>query len=201
MLDAILTSAPPPARQRVPAAVCEPNYAALVEVLTRLWQIPDGLGETVLRPEEAAAIRACGFGARAGCVWRCPLLPDALVSWNPLLRHLSDAVDPLSRPGAWKPKRAPSRLASQRDPLARVERLILTHLSKEPYYMTKRQLQQRMWRYPARFFNRTLARMIQNDRVTVYEGFLFPYGHEDFAYVLNECRKAKCAPKQPRYTL
>jgi hypothetical protein len=171
-----------------------------VDVLTRLWQIPDGLGETILRPEEAAAIRACGFGARAGCMWRCPPLPDALVCWNPLLRHLSAAIDPLSRPGAWKPKRAPSRLVSQFHPLSKVERKVVDHLSKPPYGITKRCLQQKMWRYPARFFNQTLGRMIGDGRISHYQGLLYPYRRELLAMLLNESEQQQRAPKQPRYT-
>jgi hypothetical protein len=158
MQSAALASRQQPAPSRhVPSGPPAPDYAALVDVLTQLYQIPDGLGETILRSGEAAAIRRCGFAARAGSPWRCPPLPDALVSWNPLLRHLSDAIDPLSRPGAWKPRRAACRLVSQCMPLARIERRTLDHLSKEPYHMTKRQLQQKMWRYPAQFFNRTSA--------------------------------------------
>ncbi|MGH9345484.1 MAG: hypothetical protein ACRD19_17190, partial [Terriglobia bacterium] len=152
----------PPA---TPPATLPPNYPALVEILTRLYQIPDGLGETVLRAEEAAAIRRCGFAARAGITWRCPPLPDALVSWNPLLRHLSDTVDPLNRPARWNPKRAPSRLIREFHPISKIERKILAKLSKEPYYMSKRQLQQKMWRYPAKFFNRTISRMIADNTI------------------------------------
>jgi hypothetical protein len=105
------------ARPIHPAPVLpSPDYAALVEVLTNLYQIPDGLGETVLRPEEAVKIRKCGFDARAGVTSRCPPLPDQLVNWNPLLRHLSDAIDPLDRPAGWKQKRTPSRLIRQFHP-------------------------------------------------------------------------------------
>jgi hypothetical protein len=160
-----------------------PDYEALVEALTNLYRIPDGLGETVLRTEEAAKIRKCGFDARAGIMWRCPPLPDSLVSWNPLLQHLSDAIDPLNRPAGWRQKRAPSRLIRQFHPISKVERLILRHLGKEPYYMTKRRLQQKMWRYSARFFNRTISGMIAANTITMYQNYLFPYSRQLF----NEC--------------
>lgn len=169
---------------RAPKPVPTANYEALVEVLTGLYQIPDGLGETTLTYEEAATIRACGFGARAGCIWRCPPLPDALVSFNPLLRHLSDAIDPTSRTGTWNKKRAYSRIASEYSPLAQVESKILGHLCRKPYYMSKRRLQQRMWRYPARFFNQTLSRMLARAQITLYDGYLFPYSPGTFAEVV-----------------
>lgn len=173
-----------PRRPAEPPAQVSPDYAALVDVLTRLYNVPDGLGECTLRPEEAAAIRRCGFAARAGTIWRCPPLPDELVCWNPLLRHLSDAVDPLNRPAGWKPKRAPSRLIRQFHPIHKVECKIMAHLGKEPYYMSKRRLQQKMWRYPARFFNRTISRMIADNTITMYQGYLFPYSRQAFAEVV-----------------
>jgi hypothetical protein len=92
MQSASVTAHRQPRRSVAPSAPPTPNYQALVDVLTRLYQIPDGLGETVLNTEEAAAIRKCGFVARAGTRWRCPVLPDHLVCWNPLLWHLSDAT-------------------------------------------------------------------------------------------------------------
>lgn len=184
MFDRVMQSSAalrPLPRPPAPSVALPPDYAALVEVLTRLYQIPDGLGETILRPEEAAAIRRCGFAARAGITWRCPPLPDELVSWNPLLRHLSDAVDPLSRPGRWNPKRAPSRLIREFHPISKIEAKILRKLGREPYCMTKRQLQQKMWRYPARFFNHTLSRMIKDGTITEYRGRLFGYNRQAFA--------------------
>jgi hypothetical protein len=169
---------------RAPKPVPTANYAALAEVLTNLCQIPDGLGETILSYEEAAAVRACGFGARARCIWRCPPLPDALVSFNPLLQHLSDAIDPLSRTATWNKRRAPSRIASEYSPLARIESKILDHLCREPYYMSKRRLQQLMWRYPAKFFNQTLSRMLARGQITLHNGYLFPFNRATFAEVV-----------------
>ena len=187
MFEQIMRSAPalPPVHaQRRPAAPPTPDYPALIEILTNLYRVPDGLGETILTREGAAAIRKCGFAARAGTTWRCPVLPDALVSWNPLLCHLSDAIDPLSRPGTWHPKRAPSRLIRQFRPMYQIELKIVSHLRKEPYRLTKRQLQQKMWRYPAKFFNRTLARLVADDAITEYRGYFFPYSRAIFAEVV-----------------
>lgn len=174
----------PALRPRADAVVVPPDYAALVDILTRLYRIPDGLGETTLTSEEAAAVRRCGFAARAGVTWRCPELPDELVAWNPLLRHLSDAIDPLSRCAEWNKKRAPSRLIRAFHPISKIERMMLAKLGKEPYYMSKRRLQQQMWRYPARFLNHTISRMIRANTITMYESCLFPYSREAFAEVV-----------------
>jgi hypothetical protein len=51
-----------------------PDYFILVDVLVNLRQPLDQAGETILTPDEAAQIRACGVEARAG-QWRCPRLP------------------------------------------------------------------------------------------------------------------------------
>lgn len=60
---------------RRPAALeIQPDYQRLIEVLERLYHVPDGLGETVLTPEEAAAIRRCGF---CGPHWDHMALPAA----------------------------------------------------------------------------------------------------------------------------
>ena len=67
--------------------------------------------------------------------------------------------------------------------------------------MTKRCLQQRMWRYGAKFFNRTLNGMLTRGRVTLYGGLLYPYSTDDFAYLLNKREEERRAPKRPRYTL
>jgi hypothetical protein len=164
-----------------------PNYPALIEVLITLRNIPDGLGETVLNSAEAAKVRAAGFHARANCVWRCPPLPHDLVSWNPVLAHLSDAIvrnwDRQPGAGAWHPKRATARIVTEIYPLMRIEARLIAHLRRPPYRMQKRQLQQKMWRLPARFFNYMLDRLIAEDRITAHEGWLYPYNREEFAYV------------------
>jgi hypothetical protein len=89
VLAAMLESAPlQPQGRNVPATL-KPDYSALVEVLTNLYRIPDGLGETILRPHEAAAVRRRGFAARAGVTCAARPCHTNLVCWNPLLRHLS----------------------------------------------------------------------------------------------------------------
>lgn len=100
---------------------------------------------------------------------------------EPLPRHLSDAIDPLSRPGTWKSKRATLRLIREFHPFAKIKGKILGILNEAPYYISKPQLELKMWRYPARPLNRTLSRMIMDDRITLYAGYLFPLSHAGFA--------------------
>jgi hypothetical protein len=38
-----------------------------------------------------------------------------------------------------------------------------------------------VWRYSARFFNRTISRMIAEDRITEWQGYLFAYSREALA--------------------
>src|SRR2546428_8251400 len=71
-----------------------PDYPALIPILQNLRQPLDlESGETILTSSEAAKIRACGIEARAG-LWRCPLLPDDLVWFLPVLWMLSDRIGP-----------------------------------------------------------------------------------------------------------
>jgi hypothetical protein len=181
-------------RQPHPAAApTPPDYKALVDVLARLFQIPDGLGETILLPEEAAAIRKCGFKARAGCTWRCPVLPDELVRLNPLLRHLSDAIHPLNRPAGWKPKRAAE--APYNSPgyaITKYENRLYKTLFKAPgQCLRKRELQHRNWRMHARFFNCVLGGLIQRGSFTVFNGWIYPYNHETFGLMFNTYGSAR----------
>ena len=171
-----------------------PNFAALIEVLITLRCLPDGLGETKLDKREAAKIRACGFEARASSkwMWRCPPLPDELVWWNPFLRHLSDAIDPRSRPGPWHPRRAAPRRIAQEYPLRKLEIRIIDMLNRPPYYsLSKRQLQQKLWRIPARFFNHLLGRMIAENRITFDNGLLYPFGRETFDWAYRDSRSVQ----------
>jgi hypothetical protein len=172
-----------------------PDFPRLVETLSALGTIPDGLGETQLSYDEAAKIRACGVHARAGSVWRCPPLPDELVRSNSLLHHLSDAVDPLWRSEGWKTKRAPVRHKSQTNPLRRTEAKFLTTLEKAPgQRLRKRQLQQKLWRLGARFFNFTLNRLIAEDRIMEHGGYLHPWGRHQFESVQQEARERRLRP-------
>ena len=177
-------------RRPAPSA---PNYEALVEVLTGLYQIPDGLGETFLNKEEATAIRKCGFVARANTIWRCPILPRALVEWNPLLRHLSDGIHPLDRPAGWKPKRAaaaPYNCVGYA--ITKYEnRLYRTLLDAPGQCLRKRELQHKNWRMHARFFNHVLNSLIQRGSFTVVEGWIYPYDREKMAALYNGFQAAQ----------
>ncbi len=156
-----------------------PDYVGLVWVLTRLRNIPDGNGRTVLEYEEAWWIRRFGFRARAGGRWRCPPLPHRLVAANPLLCHLTDRPDLLPR------GRRPSRRASKVWPLSKVEMKIVSLLQRAPYYMMRRELQQRLWRLGAPFFNQVLDSMIAEGRITEgriteHEGFIARENFDQF---------------------
>ncbi len=171
------------------------DFPRLVETLTSLGTIPDGLGETTLSYDEAAQIRACGIHARAGSTWRCPPLPDELVSWNPLLCHLSDAVDPGWRPEGWKAKRAPVRHKSSLSPQWGIEAQFLETLQRAPGgRLQKRPLQQKLWRLPARFFNHILNRLIAEDRVTEHNGWLYPWRRREFEFVQRKARQRRLRP-------
>lgn len=188
MFDALMQSAAAAIPQRrVRPAPATPNYEALIEVLTNLYQIPDGLGETVLTPEEAAAIRGCGFAARAGTTWRCPALPHELVDWNPVLAHLSNAIDPLNRPAGWKRKRAaeaPYRTVGYA--ITKYEIKLYKTLQKAPgCCLKKRGLQHRNWRMNARFFNHVLGSLIQRRSFSVVDGWIYPYDSETTAFLFN----------------
>jgi hypothetical protein len=91
-------------------AVPGPDYQTLIPILQNLRQpLNPESGETILTSAEAAQIRACGFQARAG-PWRCPLLPDNLVWFLPVLWMLSDRIGPELRIGTrWNPRRAAVR--------------------------------------------------------------------------------------------
>lgn len=122
---------------------CCPDYVGLVWVLTRLCNIPDANRRTVLGYAEALWIRRFGFRARGGANWRCPPLPHRLVAANPLLCHLTDRPDLLPR------GKRPSRRARKAWPLSTVKMKICALVRREPYYMTRRQLQQKLWRLGA----------------------------------------------------
>jgi hypothetical protein len=81
-----------------------PDYPRLTEVLFRFGITPDGLGEVRLSRDEAAAIRACGWTARADHAhpWRCPPLPDQLV-YGTCLEHLSGVKRPFLPGGKGAP--------------------------------------------------------------------------------------------------
>ena len=132
----------------------EQDYEGLVRMLPYLHRLVDHLGETILTRTEARRIRAYGFEAVAGRKWRCPLLPDALVRDNPLFEHLSVSYSPSWRPRAWNPKRAQPLHRYRPPALTTIEQRMLNLLRRAARgQLSKRRLQQRLWRLPAKFLN------------------------------------------------
>lgn len=120
-----------------------------------LRRIPDPLlGETIPSGAEAKRIRACGFEARDGCFWRCPLLPDHVVQGNPILEPLAAGYDRFYRSRKWNPERARPLHPALPLSFTKIEEAILSLLSRAPECrLPKRTLQQRLWRLPAKFLN------------------------------------------------
>jgi hypothetical protein len=134
-----------------------PDYEGLIWVLMYLRRGLDSLGETVLSRVEAKKIRACGFEARAGCIWRCPLLPDWLVRDYPTLQPCSDELDPVCRPRAWNPQRARPIHRYVPSPIGAIEAKILRLVRMAPdQRLAKRSVQQRLSRLPATILNHVL---------------------------------------------
>ena len=144
-----------------------PDYDSLIWFLTYLRRPIDGLGETILSRAEARKIRAGGFEARAGCVWRCPLLPHRLVSDYPALQPcLSDELDPACRPRGWNAQRARPIHHYVPSPIGAIEAKILQLVRMAPgQRLAKRSLQQRLGRFPATILNHAL-------RALALRGFL-----------------------------
>lgn len=137
---------------------CWPDYDGLIHVITYLHRPLDQFGETIPSAREARQIRACGFEARAGCKWRCPLLPELLVRGNPLLEFLSEDLDAFWHPRGWSRERArPLHRRYQPPTLTAIEARILNMLRRAPLgQLAKRALQQRLWRFPTSFLNYAL---------------------------------------------
>jgi len=132
-----------------------PNYAALVSVVKGLRRLPDAsLGETVPNRKDAARIRACGFEARGGQPWRCPLIPDDLVQGDPVLEPLAAGYDKFYRSRKWNPERAQPLNPALPSSFTKMEEAILLMLRRAPdRRLPKRTVQQRLWRLPAKFLN------------------------------------------------
>lgn len=63
---------------------------ALLNALVDNGIVPDGIGEYgPLRAAEAQAIRATGYTAITGRMWRCPIFPASLVQFT-MYAHLGD---------------------------------------------------------------------------------------------------------------
>ncbi len=174
-----------------------PNYPALIEVLLNdVRHLPDGLGETILNPAEAAKIRACGWTAYAGRMWYCPLLPDEIV-WNTPLQHLSDAIvrNWGDGSGAWHPRRATFHEVSPIDPLSKREHQIINLLLRSRNgCLSRRELFQRISRWAdARYLDHLLSRLTSEDRVTAQGSLIYPYSRSEF-----EARQRKARePRRP----
>lgn len=151
-----------------------PDYDRLIWVLIYLRRALDGLGETILSRTEARKIRAHGFEARAGCIWRCPLLPRRLVrDYLALPPCLSDELDPACRPRAWNPKRARPIRHYSPSPIGAVEEKILRLVRTAPgQRLAKRSVQQRLWRLPATILNHVLRTLSSVGYVQWRNGWL-----------------------------
>lgn len=175
--------------------------AALIEVLLTRGLHPDGMGEIFkLSREDAGAIRACGYTARAGrwgSVWRCPPLPDELVRGTHFF-YLSDAV--FRRfgygPGEWRPKRASFHAIAPIDPLTRDERRIIGLLQRAPgHRLTRRQLQQRLSRrIPTWYLDRMLANPSLLGRTTTDGGWIYPFSRAELEVVRRRERDRRLTP-------
>jgi hypothetical protein len=164
---------------------------ALVDVLLNLRQPLDWAGETVLTSEEAAKIGACGVEARAG-KWYCPTLPHSIVGTLWALRHLSDEIDPATRPVPWREKRAAIHRVSI-DPLSKFDRRVIRRLQKaRGQRLDRRALKRTYWRRGAWFVDRTID-LLTTDYITEYGGFLYPYSRAAL-HALLEARTRPCRP-------
>lgn len=151
---------------------------ALIEVFRDYGLIPDDRGEIPhLSREAAALIRSCGYPARAGQTFRCPLLPDEAVRGYPMFEHLSNADWIVRRwgrgPYDWHPKRAqliPIRQIRPKEPISKTERRFLELIAKRP--LSRRRLQQKLWDVPASMFNHILDNLIAIGLTTGRDGQL-----------------------------
>lgn len=150
-----------------PRASSGPNYPALVDVLLNLTQPIDLAGETILTPDEAAQIRACGVDARAGW-WRCPRLPMSVAGTLWRLRHLCDDTNPEARPAP--ATRNDSWIAA----LPKYDRRLVRRLQKAPGQHLDRRALKRALGLPAWFVDYTIGRMIVEDCITEHCGEFYP---------------------------
>jgi hypothetical protein len=174
------------------------NYETLTELFfTGVCTIPDGMGELIPCPQEAAAIRRCGFDARPGRLFRCPPLPDELVGGRRLLGHLSDAIDSNSRLAPWHPKRAAVLGIAHLDPLSNADRQLLATLERAPdQRLRKCDLQRKLWRhFPAEFFHLTLDRLVAEDCITILDDWLYPLSRAEFEAKQREARERERRPR------
>ena len=146
------------------------DYAGLVELLSQLSRVPDGLGETVLTEEEAEQIRALGFRATRG-EWLVPVLPHDLVRGDGLLEPLSDAWAEDPDPRRLLPdqlENTPSEIDQEEsvEPdriWSEDEVRILQALQRGGLWVKRRRLQKNLWRLGARRFNEAIASLQARD--------------------------------------
>lgn len=160
-----------PPQPRNPLLVYQPDdedYERLVDVLIDC--IPcDNSGEFLLTPKEAARIRKCGWQASPGR-WRSPTIPWRFICMYPPLYILDADIDPASHRCPWHPKRAKfHRILSINNSLSSHETRILDTLRSAPNArLTREQLRHRVsWRITARLLDHLLARLRQQNYVTV----------------------------------
>jgi hypothetical protein len=176
-----------------PHASSAPDYPALIDALLNLCTPLDCAGETILTPDEAAQIRACGIEARAG-KWYCPALPASIVGTVWMLSHLSDDIDPATRPIPWREKRAAIRHVSPIVRLSKFERRLIERLENAPgQCLDRRALKRTYWRRGAWFVHRTIELLLIADHITEYGGFLHPYSRAEFKALL----EAQSRPRRP----
>ncbi len=135
----------------------ERDYAALVELLAQLHQVPDSLGKTVLTKEEAEQIRALGFPATQG-EWWVPVLPNNLVMGDGLLEPLSwtEDVDP-RRLLPEQLEKSPAKTDEEKSVEPGDEVRILQALQRAGLWVNRRRLQKNLWRLGSRRFNGAMA--------------------------------------------
>jgi hypothetical protein len=176
-----------------------PDFPALIPILQGLHQALDTeTGETMLTPAEAANIRECGLEARAG-LWRCPLLPDDVVWWIPVLRLLPDLYGPETRGERWNPRRAAVRAIVQPiDPLDKFSRRLLQRLREAPgQRLDRRALKRAFWREGTRFVDFTINRLIAEDYLTAQGRWLYPFSRSEFQAWQEAERDAQARPRRP----
>jgi hypothetical protein len=173
---------------------------ALIDIFRDYGLIPDDRGEIQsLSASAANLIRSCGYPARAGQAWRCPLLPDEHVRGCPMFEHLSDGDWIVWRwghgPFDWHPKRA-ALLPIPRpvDTLGNFDRRVIRRLRKAPgHRLDRRALKRTYWRRGAWFVDRTIDLLIAGDHIIVYGGLLYPFSKAAFRAPL----EAQSHPRRP----